>query len=155
MAAKATLNKKVFDEIDTLHAEAKAALGRKDLGAAARLSDEAWAKLPEPKFGWDHSYNCLHRLVEFKRPTGQGLQEMISLVQGYIASEYFRADTFGSHFLLGTLYYDVGELDRAFEAFQTADKLSGGYCFNSQDPKFRKFYKEQKDARKKARSKPS
>ena len=156
MAAKATLSEKVFDELDILHAEAKSALGRKDLEGAARISDDAWARLPEPKFAWDHSYICLHRLVECKRPTGKGLDEMVSLLQAYIASEYHSADNFGTRFLLGTLQFDLGKLDQAFEAFQAAGKLSGGYCINGQDPLYRKFYKERKDALKKAaRSKPS
>jgi len=150
------LNEKLFDEIDTLHAEARAALGRNDPGAAARISDEAWAKVPEPKFCWDFSYVFVHRLVEFKRPTGQGLEEVTSIVQAYIASEYCKADNFGSHFLLGTLQFERGNLDEAFEAFKTANQLSGGYCFAGQDQKYRKFHKERKDALKKAaRSKPA
>jgi thioredoxin-like negative regulator of GroEL len=131
--------------VDSTFAAAKEALENGDNAEAARLADEAWSMLPEPRFGWDYSYACLDWLVETKLGAPLGLESLTQLVETYVASEQCAADNFGARFSLGALYFEQQRLDEAFERFAEANKLSGGHCFTENDPRYRKFFKERRD----------
>jgi tetratricopeptide (TPR) repeat protein len=139
------LDEKLFDRIDTLFASAKDALSKGENEQAARLADEAWSMLPEPKFGWDFSTVCLTWLAETKASARIGLEGLIELVEKFNASEYCAPHVFGTRFVLGTLYFERQQLDKAFELFEAANALSGGQCFSERDPRYRKFFKQRRD----------
>jgi tetratricopeptide (TPR) repeat protein len=143
MAQATPLAESIFNRIDTVFGEAKAALASGDLVGASEASFRAWAAVPEPKYGWDFSYVLLNSLVTFARPTARR-REVVPIVEGYLASEFYLDYQEGPWFWLGTIYFEEGDMLRAFENFERAVSISRGRCFREEDPKYRRFYEETK-----------
>ena len=53
----------------------------------------------------------------------------------------------GPCFLLGTIYYEMGSSDNAFKWLSQANEISKGRCFREEDPKYLKFYLENKKSK--------
>jgi len=137
---KPKLDAALRDAILGLFALARKARDSENRVDAVRLSEEAWAQVPEPKFGWDVTYVFLSRMVRFFRDGGQ-IDEGIQLVNSYLGSGNHLDYEDGPYFWLGTLYFEKGELQKAYEHFVRAEKMSGGGCFREEDPRYKQFVK--------------
>lgn len=136
------LNPKIVDAIEDLLLEAKNALNRGDPDATAKACMQVWESLPEPKYQWDFSYVFLHGMVKYLRPARRNYEELIKILEGYISSKYFDAEDYGPYFWLGTLAYERGDLETAYQYLAKANELTGGRCFGDEDPRYRKFFRE-------------
>jgi tetratricopeptide (TPR) repeat protein len=111
-----------------------------DFASAERLCEEAWQLIPEPKFCWDSSYMCLSHTVTLLRGARRYDRARL-LVQEYLDSGFHLEYQDGPYFWLGTLYYEMGNLDEAFALFDRANRMSRGRCFKEEDPRYETFYK--------------
>lgn len=147
--AKATpLDPKALEGIHAIQWRAKAASDAGNQEEAARLAFDAWAAVPDPKYGWDRSYMFLFSLFRFGR-LSQRRREIISIVSDYLKSEYYLPDEDGPHFWLGALLFEEGDLEAAFGSIQRAVQISRGRCFREEDPKYKRFFDERSIAEKK------
>jgi hypothetical protein len=122
----------------SLFGQAKQALERGNNSDAERLTDEAWAAVPAPKYGWDRTYMVLFMLTKLLRAVGSH-GKGIQLVRGYLNSEYYSDHEDGPFFWLGTMHFEKGELAEAFEYLNRANSMSKGRCFDEEDPKYKAF----------------
>ncbi len=128
------------DPIYAVLAKAKPAVESGDNQLASQYSDEAWALVPEPRFGWDSSYICTHHTVKILRRAGL-YDKAIALVNSYMTSGFHLDYQDGPYFWLGTLHFEIGEMEEAFGLLKRANSMSGGRCFLEEDPKYKKFLK--------------
>lgn len=126
-----------------LFARAKQASEVGNYAETERRCDEAWARIPEPRFGWDVTYMCLSGMVDFLRAAGR-YDKVITLVEDYLSSEYCLDYEVGPYFWLGTLHYEKGDLGKAYSYLERANKMSRGRCFVEEDPKYKQFFKTYK-----------
>ena len=124
-----------------LFAKAKRAILIGDTATADELCDAAWARMPEPKFGWDVTYVCLRGTVTYLRAAGR-YDKALGLVNDYLASDYYLDYQDGPYFWLGTLHYEKGEMAKAYEHFDRANAMSRGRCFVEEDPRYVRFFKD-------------
>jgi hypothetical protein len=137
---KPKLDPALRDAILALFAQARKALDSENRDEAVSFSTEAWARVPEPKFGWDVTYVFLSRMVRFFR-NGAQIDEGIKLVNGYLGSGHHLEYEDGPYFWLGTLYFEKGDLQRAYDYFVRAEKMSGGRCFRDEESRYKQFFK--------------
>jgi hypothetical protein len=142
------LDPEIVDGIEDLLLEAKNATERGDPDGAARACMQVWEQLPEPKYQWDFSYVFLHGMVTYLRSARRNYDELVKIVEGYISSKYFDPEDYGPYFWLGTLAYERGDTEAAYQYFEKANKMTGGRCFADQDPRYRAFFKETRALRK-------
>lgn len=140
MSKSITMEDAIRVPIYELFGKAKEATSHGNHAKAESLCDEAWARIPEPKFGWDVSYMCVLGMVKFLRSAGKH-DKAIDLVNAYLASEFYSDFEDGPYFWLGTLHYEKGDLLKAFEYFDRANKMSRGRCFVEEEAKYKQFFK--------------
>jgi len=119
------------------------ALKTGDRRGAYDLGEEAWALVPEPKYGWDTSYMCLLMMVKALRGAGK-CDPAIELVNGYVTSPHYAPHESGPYFWLGTLYFEKGDFAQAHSYLDRANKMSRGRDFVDEDKRYRDFYFGQK-----------
>jgi tetratricopeptide (TPR) repeat protein len=129
--------------IDDLFQQAKQAIASGDHASAVQLCEEAWNRIPEPRFGWDTTYVRLGIFVKFMRAS-RSYDKPISIVNAYLGSEHYRDYQHGPYFWLGTLYFEKGDLETAFDYFQRANAMSRGRCFVEEDPRYKAFFRTHK-----------
>jgi tetratricopeptide (TPR) repeat protein len=130
----------IRDEIDKLFIRSKAKLDAGDKPGAIQDAELAWQNFPEPKFGWDVSKSFTHALAETYRDTEQ-FENALNLMQRLFASETVKPHQDGPRFIMGTIYFELGDQTNAKKWFAEADKISRGRCFKEENPKYRLFYK--------------
>ena len=139
----ASLNPKELERIHAMQRRAKAAFDGSDPEEAGRLALEAWAAVPEPRYGWDHSYMFLFFLFRLGRRSSQR-KAIIDIVTGYLRSSYYLPVEDGPYFWLGALLFEENQFDAAFENLQRAVQISHSRCFREEDPKYKKFFDERR-----------
>jgi hypothetical protein len=130
-------------EIHAIQWRAKAAFDRADHEEAANLALQAWDAVPEPKYGWDHSYVFLASLFRRARLSARR-SEIMRIVREYLDSDFYLAIEDGPHFWLGALLFEEGQFEAAFENLERAARISRGRCFREEDPKYKKFFDERR-----------
>jgi tetratricopeptide (TPR) repeat protein len=123
----------------SLFKEARAALLAADRDSCKHLCNEAWALIPDPKFGWDVSYMCVLAMAEFLRDAG-ALEQALDTVDAYLASPYYLEYQDGPHFWLGTIYFEQGRFAEAFLHMDKANGMSRGRCFAEQYQRYKAFF---------------
>ena len=113
--------------------------GRTELAVETALA--AWAQLPEPKFGWDVSKSYTHALAGLYRDTKR-YQEAIALMEALFASGSVRPYQDHPYFVLGTIYYEMGDMGQARYWLGEANRISKGRCFRDQPEKYRNVVKK-------------
>jgi tetratricopeptide (TPR) repeat protein len=119
-------------------------LGREALkqGDAARAEEHflaAWDLVPEPRTSYDYGQVLSRGLVNFYRDTGQfeKAKRWVAVVRDAYGSQHDPS----VEFLAGTVHYDAGELDEAFDRFDEIFKEFGQRPFQGARPDYLKFYK--------------
>jgi tetratricopeptide (TPR) repeat protein len=140
MAQSKSMEDAIRIPIYDLFGQAKEAAKIGDSDTVEHLCDEAWAKVPEPKFGWDVTYMFLLGMAQLLRIAGK-YDKAIDVVSRYVASEYFLDYQYGPYFWLGALYFEKGDLIRSYEFFDRANRMSRGRCFDGEDRKYKRFFK--------------
>jgi tetratricopeptide (TPR) repeat protein len=146
MAKPISMPDSVRIPIYDVFSRAKCAVETGNYVESERLCDVAWELIPEPKLGWDVSYICLKGMVDFLRAGGSD-EKAIKLVETYLASEHYDDFEHGPYFWLGTLYYEKGNLDKAYSYFERDNKMSKSRCFEEENSKYKTFFKTYKTKR--------
>lgn len=135
------LDATVRREIDALLIESKGKLGSGDKFGALQDAAGAWAKLPEPKFGWDVSKSFAHALAKIYRDAGE-FQSAIALMNQLFASQTVKPYQDGPRFVMATIYFEMGDNASAMKWFDEANQISKGRCFKDEDKKYQAFHKD-------------
>lgn len=130
------LNESVRDEIDVILRHAQKALTTGDKQSATKLVEEAWSKLPDPKFGWDVSKSFAHAVAELYRDTGN-FSAALKVMNNLFLSGTVKPYQDGPYFILGTIYFELGDLENAKKSLIKAAKISKGRCFNGEPEKYK------------------
>lgn len=125
------------DEIDLMFIKSKSLLEAGDKIEAIRIAESAWRKLPDPKFSWDVSKSFAHALAETFRDAGVHDKALS------VMNELFTSGTVMPHqdrpaFVLGTIYYEMGDMENARRWLSEANRISKGRCFRDEPEKYRK-----------------
>lgn len=137
------MDRALIEALVGVFSKARVAAAQSEAALTESLCWEAWALVPEPKFGWDSSYVVLGRMVSFLR-AAKVYEKAISLVHGYLESGHHLDYEDGPYFWLGTLHYEKGNLGDAYTYLDRANRMSGGRCFREEEPKYKAFLKAAK-----------
>jgi tetratricopeptide (TPR) repeat protein len=124
------------DKLDGVFKEARSKLDASDPDGAVKLAELAWQTLPQPKFDWDVSKSYVQALAAIYRDSGQ-FQKAISLLNDLFASGTVQPHQDRPRLVLGTVYFEMGDLASAKKWLQEANKISKGRCFNGQPKKYK------------------
>lgn len=119
-------------------ARAEIAAGNPD--SAQVLLEKAWQLIPLPHAECHDSVSLARgaqRLMAFSAKPSLALR-WISELKSLPVSDLDP----GPDFLQGVTYYELGDLNRAYEHFQRSFMMSKGRCFVDEDPKYLAFYIE-------------
>lgn len=131
------LDTSLRDEIDLAFRSARQHLEEGQLDVAIARGQAAWARLPEPKFGWDVSKSYTHALATLYRDAGR-FGEAVTLMTALFASGTVQPHQDRPHFILGTIYYEMGDMENARRWLGEANRISKGRCFRDEPEKYRK-----------------
>lgn len=124
------------DEIDSTFRRARKLLSDGQAEVALDLAQTAWGRLPDPKFDWDVSQSYVHALALIYRDThrySEGLALMKDLFTSGTVLEYEDRP----RFVLGTIYFDMGDIEEARRWLIEANRISRGRCFRDEPEKYR------------------
>lgn len=130
----------IRDSIDELFIQSAQAQKAGDMESAIKLAEQAWEKLPEPKFDWDVSISFAHSIAETYRDA-KLFDKALSIMQILFESGTLFDYEDGPRFMLATIYYHQGNLVQAKKWFTIADKISKGRCFREEPQEYFQFYK--------------
>lgn len=125
------------DEIDLAFRSAKQRLREGDIDVAVKLGEEAWSRLPEPKFDWDVSKSYTHSLATLYRDANR-FGDAIALMEALFASGTVLPHQDRPAFVFGTIYYEMGDMENARRWLGEANRISKGRCFREEPEKYRK-----------------
>ncbi len=122
----------------------KGALGRQawQRGAIAEAEKyflEIWELLPDPKTEYDRAQSLSRGLVTFYRDTKQF--EKANRWLGVMREAYGPGPNESAEFLAATVYFEAGDLDRAFRIFDAQFKQYKQRPFQGENKKYLEFYK--------------
>ena len=112
----------------------------KQFDKAIDILVESWNELPEPKYIYNESFLIASWMLDIaiEIHDEKMMREWINPV---LESSPERADIGEREEYVGEAYYELGELDKAFDYFSVAAKKSrGGRCFAGRNNKYKKFY---------------
>jgi tetratricopeptide (TPR) repeat protein len=134
------LDPAIEQKISARFKQALALLNSADKVKASQLALDAWNQMPEPRFGWDVSLSKTRVLVHILREAGQ-YEPAIDVLKQHLQSRFYQEYQYHPYFLLGTVYFAMGDMDSARENFRIADRISRGRCFVDENPAFKKLLK--------------
>lgn len=130
------LSKDKRDEIDAILCQAQETLNTGDKEYSAKLANQAWGLLPDPKFEWDVSKSFAHAVAELYRDSGK-FSAALNIMNDLFSSGTVKPYQDAPHFILGTIYFEMGELKDAKTSLIKANEISKGRCFNDQPDKYK------------------
>ena len=123
-------------QIDASFREARNQVNQSDLEAGVALAESAWGYLPQPKFEWDVSKSYVHALAGIYRDAGH-FSEAVRLMDQLFASGTVKPYQDQPRFIMGTIYFEMGNLPEARRWLTEADTISKGRCFQQQPAKYK------------------
>lgn len=132
------------DRLEAVFAESRRAWAEGDPERAARLAEEAYAGLPEPRERWGYlsqivPYDTARRSIQAGDPV---------LARRWLerARAAYGDDVDAARSMLGLLEgiicYHEGDLDRAFAWFKATHDFEGHRPFRKYDPAYLRFYQD-------------
>ncbi len=131
----------LIDEITVAFRSARKCFEEGQTEMAIDRGKAAWSRLPEPKFGWDVSKVFTYALAGLYRDAGH-FQEAVALMEALFASSTVLPYQDGPYFIFGTIYYEMGDMEKAAYWLGEASRISKGRCFRGQPEKYRKLIKK-------------
>jgi tetratricopeptide (TPR) repeat protein len=133
----------IRNKIDTILIESYKELQAKNCETAIQLAIKAWEEIPEPKFGWDVSKSFTLGIAETYRDC-KIYPPAIKFLEDLFSSNTVKEYQDGPYFMMGTTYYEMGDNNNALKWLTQANAISKGRCFREEDPKYLKFFLENK-----------
>ena len=130
------LDPELRGEIDSTFREAKRLLREGQTEAAVSLAEAAWAKFPAPKFDWDVSKSYSHAMALVYRDARRYSQALAIMVALFASGTVLEHQD-GPRFVLGTIYFEMGDLENAKHWLTEANRISKGRCFRDEPEKYR------------------
>lgn len=130
------LDPKLRDEIDSKFRLARILLDSGDTEQAIKLSEDAWDLLPDPKFEWDVSKSYTHAMAVRYRDAKK-YDEAIRLMKSLFESNTVKPYQDEPYFIMGTIFYEKGDLDEARRWLKKANEISNGRCFQGEPEKYK------------------
>lgn len=128
--------------VDDLLRKAGEARRAGDFAGREKYALLAWDQLPTPKLGWNYYSNILPRNnTEFFRDTQQFEKalEWLEITRQSYKSTPENPDS-DVEFIAATVYFEMGDTDRAFEIFDWQFKIWKKRPFEGKDRKYLDFY---------------
>jgi tetratricopeptide (TPR) repeat protein len=110
-------------ELNAVYRTAKATVEAGDFDTGLELAENAWARLPEPKFDWDASKMYALALAALYRDT-QNYEKGEALMKELFASGTVKPYQAEPYFMLGTIYFEMGDLQNAEKWLKDAHEIS-------------------------------
>ena len=134
----AQLDKKIQLKINNLIDEGSEEYDKGDLNKAIESLKLAWSELPDTKFGYDDSYHIARYIVIISMELKIFSQ---ALEWGLVVQKCDpeRPDIGEKEFLLGQVFFESGDLEKAKFYLNIASQKSDNLCFIEQDPKYQKL----------------
>ncbi|KKW69265.1 tetratricopeptide repeat family protein [Lampropedia cohaerens] len=126
------------DRIDAMFFEARALLDHGEKSQALLLAAQAWDSLLEPRFDWDVSQSYVHMLAKLRRDAGD-FEGALEIMRALFESGTVEPYQDRPHFVLDTVYYEMGDLDQARLHFVEANRISRGRCFQGEPAKHKQL----------------
>lgn len=104
------------------------------------LLEQAWAELPDDKIIYDESFLIVWGILDISIVINDK-NRMKKWVDKIFVADPERGDTGERELWAGKIAYETGDLCKAKEYFDIANKKSRGRCFGTKDEKYIKFYK--------------
>ena len=111
---------------------------------------EAWNLYPEPKINWNESYSMAREMFEAYL-IEKNINEAKKWLDFMIAHENnLHLNEYEIDHNIGKFFYEKGDLEKAYESWDkiVRIKMVGYRYFEDEDPKYIKFYKEQRKIKK-------
>lgn len=126
------------DEIDALFRDARAKLeaGKKD--EAVAQAQAAWGKLPAPKYDWDVSSSYVLALAGILRDA-RLFPEALKVMDELFASGTVLPYEDQPRIMLGSIYAEMGDREKAKKWIGEANRMSKGRCFFGKWLKYREY----------------
>ena len=131
----------VKEQIESIIDESNKEFDRKKYIQSIKLLDKAWELLPEPKGGYSESYHIALYASEtylLIKDTSKA-KEWADIIKKCGLN---RIDSGEREFLSGKVAFESGDLDKAKQFFEIANRKSEGRCFSSEDGKYLKFFEK-------------
>lgn len=136
----APLAEEKMAEMQETGERARAEISAGNPDAAQILLEKAWQLIPLPRAQCHDSVSLARgalRLMAFSGKPSLALR-WINELKSLPVSDLDP----GPDFLQGVTYYELGDLNRAYEHFQRSFTMSKGRCCVHEEPKYLTFYKE-------------
>ena len=137
-----SLNENILSALRELGQKTRLALENKDADAAQSLLEDGWNLIPDPKECYDITERKIIASIRLMAHSNKPeyalrwINELNNFPPSPIDDEPV--------FLIGVTHFQLRNLSKAFEYFEKAYVLSKGRCFREEDPKYLKFYLENK-----------
>lgn len=134
------LNIEERDMIDEIFIQSANAQKDGNMELAVKLAEQAWFKLPIPKYDWDVSLSFSLALAETYRDAKLYHKALVVMRELFDSGTVLDYED-GPRFMLATIYYHQGNFVEAKKWFGIADKISKGRCFREVPQEYFRFYK--------------
>lgn len=114
-----------------------------DYEKSVSLLEEAWEELPSNKVIYDESYLIVWGILDISIILND-IERMKRWVNKIFIADPERGDTGERELWAGKVAYEIGELSKAKDYLDIANKKSKGRCFGTKDGKYIKFLKQKK-----------
>ncbi|MCV6628791.1 MAG: hypothetical protein OIF50_02915 [Flavobacteriaceae bacterium] len=132
--AKLEKNKQqIIDEIILKGSELH---GRGNWTKSLNLLKQAWSELPLPKEDFDESFH-IAKFITITYMYLKDYEEAKAWAQQTSKCDPERGEIGEKEFLIGQVYYEAEEYEKAIQFFNIADRKSDGMCFEGQDEKYK------------------
>ena len=139
MNKRPDLSQALREQIDGLLKQAGEAARANQAEVSEPLRLKAWEMLPEPKLGWDYYSNIIPRNnMLFYRNTKQFDKALHWL--DVTRESYGPGRNDSVEFYAATVWYEMGDHDKAFEEFDRQFKAFKKRPFEGHDKKYLDFY---------------
>lgn len=140
------LSSEIDKKVDTLLRKSGEAMRAGNWDEEKKYALEAWDALPDPKLGWNFYSNIIPRDMVTAYRDHKEFDEALKWLE--ITRQSYKSTIENPdseiEFIAATVYYEMGDTDRAFQIFDWQFKNWKRRPFEGQDRKYLDFYLSRK-----------
>jgi hypothetical protein len=123
-------------KIDDARAGAHALYRQKDFGGMISKMEECWHMIPDPKHVNNNSFVIAEELVTMHLEDTKNYHEALEWALKLDGCSAGRLDDGNKEFILGKVYFEMDQKEKAKEQFKIAMQKSEGRAFEGEDKKY-------------------